>query len=208
MARYTEAVCRQCRREGVKLFLKGDRCYGSKCAFDARAYAPGQHGQARKKNSEYGIQMREKQKAKRIYGMLERQFHNTFERAERQKGITGENLLVLLERRLDNVVYRLGLASSRSQARQIVTHGHIAVNGKRVDIPSALVKIGDVISVMENSRGAEYFKGMAEVLAKKTVPAWLVLDAQNVSGKVDRFPTREEIDVPVVEQSIVELYSK
>ena len=208
MARYTEAVCRQCRREGVKLFLKGDRCYGSKCAFEVRAYAPGQHGQARKKVSEYGVQLREKQKARRIYGMLERQFHNCFVRAEKQKGITGENLLIMLERRLDNVVYRLGLAESRSQARQIVTHGHIAVNGKRLDIPSALVKAGDVVSVMENSRGKEYFKGMAETLATKTVPAWMVLDAQNLCGKIDRFPTREEIDVPIAEHLIVELYSK
>ena len=185
MARYTEAVCRQCRREGAKLFLKGDRCYSDKCAFAVRSYAPGQHGQARKKVSEYGIQLREK-----------------------QKGITGENLLVLLERRMDNVVYRLGLADSRSQARQLVTHGHIAVNGKRLDIASALVKAGDVISVMENSRGKEYFKGMAETLASKTTPAWLVLDAQSLSGKVDRFPTREEIDVPIEEHLIVELYSK
>lgn len=208
MARYTEAVCRQCRREGVKLYLKGDRCYGSKCAFEVRAYAPGQHGQARKKVSEYGIQLREKQKARRIYGMLERQFHNCFERAEKQKGITGENLLIMLERRMDNVVYRLGLADSRSQARQLVTHGHISVNGKRLDIPSAVVKAGDVISVMENSRGLEYFKGMAETLAKKTVPVWLVGDAQNLGGKVDRFPTREEIDIPIEEHLIVELYSK
>ena len=190
MARYTEAVCRQCRREGVKLFLKGDRCYSDKCAFAVRAYAPGQHGQARKKVSEYGVQLREKQKARRIYG------------------ITGENLLVMLERRLDNVVYRLGLAESRSQARQIVTHGHIAVNGRRLDIPSALVKAGDVVSIMENSRGKEYFKGMAETLATKTVPAWMVLDAQNLCGKIDRFPTREEIDVPIAEHLIVELYSK
>lgn len=208
MARYTEAVCRQCRREGVKLFLKGDRCYGSKCAFEVRAYAPGQHGQARKKVSEYGIQLREKQKARRIYGMLERQFHNCFVRAEKQKGITGENLLIMLERRMDNVVYRLGLADSRSQARQLVTHGHISVNGKRLDIPSALVKAGDVISVMENSRGLEYFKGMAETLAKKTVPVWMVGDAQNLGGKIDRFPTREEIDLPIEEHLIVELYSK
>ena len=208
MARYTEAVCRQCRREGVKLYLKGDRCYGSKCAFEVRAYAPGQHGQARKKVSEYGIQLREKQKARRIYGMLERQFHNCFERAEKQKGITGENLLIMLERRMDNVVYRLGLADSRSQARQLVTHGHISVNGKRLDIPSAVVKAGDVISVMENSRGLEYFKGMAETLAKKTVPVWMVGDAQNLGGKVDRFPTREEIDLPIEEHLIVELYSK
>lgn len=208
MARYTEAVCRQCRREGAKLFLKGDRCYSDKCAFAVRSYAPGQHGQARKKVSEYGIQLREKQKARRIYGILERQFHNTFVKAEKQKGITGENLLVLLERRMDNVVYRLGLADSRSQARQLVTHGHIAVNGKRLDIASALVKAGDVISVMENSRGKEYFKGMAETLATKTTPAWLVLDAQSLGGKVDRFPTREEIDVPIEEHLIVELYSK
>ncbi len=208
MARYTEAVCRQCRREGVKLFLKGDRCYGSKCAFEVRAYAPGQHGQARKKVSEYGVQLREKQKARRIYGMLERQFHNCFVRAEKQKGITGENLLIMLERRMDNAVYRLGLADSRSQARQLVTHGHISVNGKRLDIPSALVKAGDVISVMENSRGLEYFKGMAETLAKKTVPVWMVGDAQNLGGKVDRFPTREEIDLPIEEHLIVELYSK
>ena len=208
MARYTEAVCRQCRREGVKLYLKGDRCYGSKCAFEVRAYAPGQHGQARKKVSEYGIQLREKQKARRIYGMLERQFHNCFVRAEKQKGITGENLLIMLERRMDNVVYRLGLADSRSQARQLVTHGHISVNGKRLDIPSAVVKAGDVISVMENSRGLEYFKGMAEALAKKTIPVWLVGDAQNLGGKVDRFPTREEIDLPIEEHLIVELYSK
>jgi len=208
MARYTEAVCRQCRREGVKLYLKGDRCYGSKCAFEVRAYAPGQHGQARKKVSEYGIQLREKQKARRIYGMLERQFHNCFVRAEKQKGITGENLLIMLERRMDNVVYRLGLADSRSQARQLVTHGHISVNGKRLDIPSAVVKAGDVISVMENSRGLEYFKGMAETLAKKTVPVWMVGDAQNLGGKVDRFPTREEIDLPIEEHLIVELYSK
>ena len=208
MARYTEAVCRQCRREGVKLYLKGDRCYGSKCAFEVRAYAPGQHGQARKKVSEYGVQLREKQKARRIYGMLERQFHNCFVRAEKQKGITGENLLIMLERRMDNAVYRLGLADSRSQARQLVTHGHISVNGKRLDIPSALVKAGDVISVMENSRGLEYFKGMAETLAKKTVPVWLVGDAQNLGGKVDRFPTREEIDLPIEEHLIVELYSK
>ena len=208
MARYTEAVCRQCRREGVKLFLKGDRCYSDKCAFAVRAYAPGQHGQARKKVSEYGVQLREKQKARRIYGILERQFHNCFERAEKQKGITGENLLVMLERRLDNVVYRLGLAESRSQARQIVTHGHIAVNGRRLDIPSALVKAGDVVSVMDNSRDKEYFKGKAEVLAKQSVPAWMTLNAEKLSCTVDRFPTREEIDIPIEEHLVVELYSK
>ena len=208
MARYTEADCRMCRREGCKLFLKGDRCYTKKCAFDIRSYAPGQHGQDRKKISEYGQQLREKQKAKRVYGILERQFHKIFVKAERQPGMTGLNLLILLERRLDNVVYRLGFVSSRSLARQLVTHGHITVNGKRVDIPSAYVKEGDVISIMETSRKKEFFKGLAETLASKNVPAWLVLDAQNMSGKVDRFPTREEIDVPVAEQSIVELYSK
>lgn len=208
MARYTEAVCRLCRREGLKLFLKGDRCFGGKCAFDNREYAPGQHGQSRKKVSEYGLQLREKQKAKRIYGMLERQFHNLFVKAEKQKGVTGTNLLVLLERRLDNIVYRLGMASSRTQARQLVRHGHIAVNGRRVDIPSALVKAGDVVSVMENSRGSEYFKGLAEKMAAKTMPVWLVQDAENLSGKVDRFPAREEIDSPIEEHLIVELYSK
>ena len=208
MARYTEAVCRQCRREGIKLFLKGDRCYGEKCAFNVRAYAPGQHGQARKKVSEYGIQLREKQKARRIYGILERQFHNTFVKAEKQKGITGENLLIMLERRMDNVVYRLGFAPSRSMARQLVTHGHFLVNGKRLDIPSALIKAGDVVSVNETSRSKEYFKGMSEKLAGKSVPAWLVLDTEALSAKVDRLPTREEIDVPIEEHLIVELYSK
>ena len=208
MARYKGPACRLCRREGTKLYLKSDRCYSPKCALERRAYAPGQHGQSRKKLSEYGLQLRAKQSVRRIYGVLERPFRNYFKEADRQKGITGENLLVLLERRMDNVVYRLGLADSRSQARQLVTHGHIAVNGKRLDIASALVKAGDVISVMENSRGKEYLKGMAETLASKTTPAWLVLDAQSLSGKVDRFPTREEIDVPIEEHLIVELYSK
>jgi small subunit ribosomal protein S4 len=177
MARYIEAACRQCRREGAKLYLKGDRCYSDKCAFGRRGYAPGQHGQqqARKKVSEYGIQLREKQKARRIYGLLERQFRNYFEKAERQKGITGENLLVLLERRLDNVAFRLGFASIRTQARQLVRHGHFVVNGRRVDIPSFHVKAGDVITIAENSKDAPVMKEMAEGLAAKTVPAWLEL---------------------------------
>ncbi|MDR7867705.1 MAG: 30S ribosomal protein S4 [Sporomusaceae bacterium] len=210
MARYIEAVCRQCRREGSKLYLKGDRCYSDKCAFTRRGYAPGQHGQgqARKKVSEYGTQLREKQKTRRIYGLLERQFRNYFEKAERQKGITGENLLVLLERRLDNVAFRLGFASSRTQARQLVRHGHFAVNGRRVDIPSFLVKANDVITVAEASKDAPIIKEMAEGLATKTVPAWLELNAAGMSGKVLRYPTREEIDVPVQEHFIVELYSR
>ena len=163
---------------------------------------------ANRKKSEYGIQLTEKQKAKFIYGLLEKQFRGYYDRAKKMEGITGENLLILLERRLDNVVFRLGLANTRRQARQIVRHGHIAVNGKRLDIPSALVKAGDVISVMEGSRSKEYFKGMAETLAGKTVPAWLIQDAENLGGKVDRYPTREEIDVPIEEHLIVELYSK
>lgn len=163
---------------------------------------------ANRKKSEYGIQLTEKQKAKFIYGLLEKQFRDYYDRAKKMEGITGENLLILLERRIDNVVFRLGLANTRRQARQIVRHGHIAVNGKRLDIPSALVKAGDVISVMEGSRSKEYFKGMAETLAGKTVPAWLIQDAENLGGKVDRYPTREEIDVPIEEHLIVELYSK
>lgn len=163
---------------------------------------------ANRKKSEYGIQLTEKQKAKFIYGLLEKQFRGYYDRAKKMEGITGENLLILLERRIDNVVFRLGLANTRRQARQIVRHGHIAVNGKRLDIPSALVKAGEVISVMEGSRSKEYFKGMAETLAGKTVPAWLIQDAENLGGKVDRYPTREEIDVPIEEHLIVELYSK
>lgn len=163
---------------------------------------------ANRKKSEYGIQLTEKQKAKFIYGLLEKQFRGYYDRAKKMEGITGENLLILLERRIDNVIFRLGLANTRRQARQIVRHGHIAVNGKRLDIPSALVKAGDVISVMEGSRSKEYFKGMAETLAGKTVPAWLIQDAENLGGKVDRYPTREEIDVPIEEHLIVELYSK
>ena len=208
MARYTEAVCRLCRREGSKLYLKGDRCYSDKCAFARRSFAPGQHGQGRKKVSEYGIQLREKQKARRIYGILERQFRSYFAKADKQKGITGENLLVMLERRMDNVVYRLGFTDSRTQARQLVRHGHILVNGKRLDIPSALVKVGDVISIAPASASSEYVKAISEKIATKTTPAWLVLDAEQMTGKVDRIPSREEIDAPIAEHLIVELYSK
>lgn len=208
MARYTGPVCRQCRREGVKLYLKGDKCYGDKCSFSRHGYAPGQHGQGRKKVSEYGIQLREKQKARRIYGILERQFRSYFEKAEHQKGITGENLLILLERRLDNIVYRLGIAASRTQGRQIVRHGHIAVNGHRVDIPSYLVKPDDVIEVRESSKDQPFFRQVAENLGQKTVAAWLELNAQDMNGKIVRYPTREEIDIPIQEHLIVELYSK
>lgn len=208
MARYTGAVCRQCRREGSKLYLKGDKCYSDKCPFSRRGYAPGQHGQARKKTSEYGIQLREKQKARRIYGILENQFRIYFEKADRMKGITGENLLVLLERRLDNVVYRLGMAESRIQARQLVRHGHFTVNGRRVNIPSYLLKAGDVVQIKEASKESPLIKEIAENLGTKTVPAWLELSVNDLSGKVVRYPTREEIDVPVQEHLIVELYSR
>lgn len=206
MARYTGAVCRLCRREGMKLFLKGDRCYGGKCAFERRSYAPGQHGQGRKKISDYGVQLREKQKAKRIYGLLENQFRRTYDKAEKLRGITGENLLKLLEMRLDNVVFRLGYGNSRTEARQLVTHGHFLVNGKKVDIASYKVSVNDVITVSEKSRGSEKFKTFAE--NPKTLPKWLEANVENYEGKVVAEPTREDIDVPVNETLIVELYSK
>ena len=208
MARYTEAVCRLCRREGEKLYLKGDRCYSDKCAVDRKSYAPGQHGQQRSKFSEYGLQLREKQKAKRIYGILEKQFRGYFKKAERQKGITGENLLRLLERRLDNVVYRLGYASSRIEARQLVRHGHFTVNGRRVNIPSYLVEIGDVIKVAEKSAKSPKFKELAEAAVHKTPPAWLESNVEALEGRVLAFPSREEIDTGIQEHLIVELYSK
>lgn len=209
MARYTGPVCRLCRREGMKLYLKGDRCYTEKCAIDRRAYAPGQHGQGnRKKLSEYGLQLREKQKARRIYGILERQFSNYFDKAERQKGITGENLLRLLERRLDNVVFRLGFASSRVEARQLVKHNHFTVNGQKVNIPSVLVKVGDVVQVKEKSLESVKFQELKEAVAQKTPPAWLELDKGNLSGKVLALPNREQIDVPIEDHLIVELYSR
>lgn len=211
MAKYTGPVCRLCRREGVKLFLKGERCYTDKCSFAKRAFAPGQHGQgqARKKVSEYGVQLREKQKTRRVYGILEGQFRGYFGKADRQKGMTGGNLLVLLERRFDNVVFRLGFAASRTQARQLVRHRHFLVNGKRVDIPSYLMKADDVIEVCESSKESPLIKEIVESCANKTLPAWLERSADQVlSGKVLRYPTREEIDTPVQEHLIVELYSR
>ncbi|MGB9860432.1 MAG: 30S ribosomal protein S4 [Moorellaceae bacterium] len=208
MARYKGPVCRLCRREGIKLYLKGERCYTDKCAIARRSYAPGQHGQERRKLSEYGIRLREKQKARRIYGVLERQFRNYFERAEREKGITGENLLRLLERRLDNVVYRLGFASSRAEARQLVRHGHFTVNGRKVDIPSYLVEPGDEIAVREKSKDSPKFKEIAAQAVHRTPPAWLEADAVNLKGRVLSLPTRDQIDVPIQEHLIVELYSK
>ena len=208
MARYTGSVCRLCRREGCKLFLKGEKCYGSKCAIDQRPTPPGEHGQARqRKQSEYGMQLREKQKAKRAYGVLENQFHHYFEEADRQKGITGDNLLIMLERRLDNVVYRLGFGVSRPQARQIVRHGHIRVNGKKVDIPSYLVNAGDVITVREKSAESDHFKALREGTGR-VVPQWLTIDAQNLKATVAAMPKREDIDLTIQENLIVELYSR
>lgn len=206
MARYTGAVCRLCRREGMKLFLKGDRCFTDKCAFTRRSYAPGQHGQRRKKISDYGVQLREKQKARRIYGVLEKQFRRTYEEASRLKGVTGENLLMLLEVRLDNVVYKLGYGNSRKESRQLVTHEHFTVNGKKVNIPSYKVKAGDVIAVKEKSRATELFKTYAE--NPKNVPAWLESNMASFEGKVVSVPSREQIDTPINETLIVELYSK
>lgn len=206
MARYTGATCRLCRREGMKLFLKGDRCYTDKCAFARRGYAPGQHGQSRKKISNYGLQLREKQKAKRIYGILESQFRTYYEKADKMKGITGENLLKLLEMRLDNVVFKLGYGSSRVEARQLVTHGHFLVNGKRVDIPSFKVSVNDAVSVKEKSRSTEKFKTFAE--NPKPLPNWLQANPENFEAKVVAEPVRSDIDVPVNETLIVELYSK
>lgn len=208
MARYTGPVCRLCRREGVKLFLKGHRCYTPKCPIEKRAYAPGQHGQTRRKLSEYGIHLREKQKARRIYGVLERQFRRYFEKASKAKGVTGEALLQLLERRLDNVVFRLGFASSRPQARQLVRHGHFEVNGRRVNIPSFLVREGDVIAVREASRSKQLFKDLAEEGRTRKVPEWLSADHDQMRGTVLRLPRREEIDTQVQEHLIVEHYSR
>lgn len=208
MAKYTGSVCRLCRREGTKLYLKGDRCYSDKCSFTRRPTAPGQHGQRRRKLSEYGLQLREKQKARRIYGVLETQFERYYKQAERMRGITGENLLQLLERRLDNVVYRLGFASSRAQARQFVLHGHITVNGKRVNIPSYLVDEGDVIAVREKSASnIEHFKALRDGTDRVVVP-WLQVDYEKLEGTVTALPAREDIDVPIQEHLIVELYSK
>jgi len=208
VARTTGAVCRLCRREGLKLFLKGDRCFKEKCAFERRGYAPGQHGRRRTKVQNYGIQLREKQKVKRMYGVLERQFRGYFARAARSKGITGTNLLQTLERRLDNVVYRLGFASSRSMARQLVSHGHIQVDGRKMSVPSALVKPGSVVALREKSRTNEQVKICVDTAKGRGVPAWLELDADQFRGTVRQLPERDEILMPIQEQLIVELYSK
>jgi len=208
MAKYTGSVCRLCRREGLKLFLKGDRCYTPKCSVDRRAYAPGEHGQRRRKVSEYGLQLREKQKARRIYGILEKQFRRYYEKAERQPGVAGENLLRLLERRLDNVVHRLGLGASRNEARQLVCHGHFTVNGRKVNIPSYLIKVGDVIAVRSKSKESPRIKELMERAADHTPPEWLEYEADQARGRVSALPEREQIDSPVQERLIIELYSR
>ena len=208
MARYTEAVCRLCRREGRKLFLKGDKCYTDKCALVTRGKVPGQHGDGRSKTSEYGLQLREKQTAKRYYGVLESQFRSYFDMAERRQGQTGENLLAILESRLDNVIYRLGFAMSRAEARQMVSHGHFTVNGRKVNIPSYQVKPGMVITLKESSRGLEKIKANIEANAFRPAPKWLEYDANNMIAKVVAVPARDDIDLPIEEHLIVELYSK
>jgi len=208
LARHTESVCRLCRRENLKLFLKGERCYTEKCAFDRRSYPPGQHGQNRKKFSDYGTQLREKQKVKRMYGVLENQFRNIFKEADRQKGITGETLLSLLERRLDNTIYRLGFTNSRNEARQLVRHNHFLVNHSKVNIPSYLVKPGDVIELREKSKKIVRILEALEGVARRGVPQWLELDKEQLKGSVKGLPTREEITLPIQEKLIVELYSK
>ncbi len=206
MARYTGAVCRQCRREGQKLFLKGERCYTGKCAIERRAYAPGQHGQSRKKFSEYGLQLREKQKVRKYYGVLESQFAKYYEMAVKKQGVTGENLLSIVESRLDNVVYRLGFAMSRPEARQLVRHGHFTVNGAKVNIPSYLVSVGDVIAIKEGSMSSEKIKSIVEANEKRAIVKWLEKDG--TTGKVVAVCEREDIDLPIEEHLIVELYSK
>lgn len=208
MARYRESFCRKCRAEGMKLFLKGDRCFTDKCAYERRQYAPGQHGQARRKLSDYGVQLREKQRAKQIYGILERQFRRYFEMADRMKGVTGDNLLLLLERRLDNMVYRIGFARSRTQARQMVRHGHIQVNGKRVNIPSYLVRQGDTLTICEKSRKVPAIIEAIESVERRGLPEWLSLEKEKFQGRVVSFPAREQLTVPIQEHLIVELYSK
>ena len=208
MARYTGPVCKLCRREGTKLFLKGDRCTSGKCALDRRSTAPGQHGAANKKQREYGIQLREKQKTKRYYGVLEKQFKNYFVEADRKEGMTGENLLKLIERRLDNVVYRMGMAESRRDARQLVLHEHFTLNGKKVNIPSIIVSAGDVVAVMENFRSSAKCKDLAEKLATKNAPKWLDVDKTNLSAKVVALPARDDVDFEINDQLIVEFYSK
>lgn len=208
MARYIGSACKLCRREGVKLFLKGGRCLGEKCAQDRRSYAPGVHGQRRSKPTDYGLQLREKQKARRIYGVLERQFRGYYHKAARQRGITGANLLTLLERRLDNIVYRIGFAASRSEARQLINHGHFLVNGRRVDIASYLVEAGDTIQVKDGSKQLPCIKSAVDAAKERGGPEWLSLEADKLRGLVNSIPTREQIDLPLQEQLIVELYSK
>ena len=208
MARHLESVCRLCRRENQKLFLKGDRCYTEKCSFERRSYPPGQHGLGRIKFSEYGLQLREKQKIKRMYGLLEKQFRSVFQEAERCKGVTGSNMIALLERRLDNVCYRTGFANSRSEARQLVRHGHVLVNGKRVNIPSFLVKKGDEISVREKSKNMTRILGALEAVKRREIPQWLELDAAIAKSKVRDLPTREDVTAQMEERLVVELYSK
>jgi len=209
LARYTDSSCRLCRREGLKLFLKGDRCYSEKCAFERRGYAPGQHGQSHKKQaSDYGVQLREKQKLKRMYRLLEKQFRGYFEKADQLKGITGTNLLVLLERRMDNMVFRMGFSNSRDEARQLVTHGHFLVNNKPVNIPSYLLKAGDVITVKEGSRKITRILEAMETVTRRGVPQWLALDKENFNASIKMLPVREDLAMPVQEQLVVELYSK
>lgn len=208
MARYTGPSCRLCRRENTELFLKGDRCYTDKCAIKRRNYAPGQHGQGRTKTSDYGVQLREKQKVKRLYGLLEKQFRSYFERADRMKGVTGENLLMLLERRLDNVVYRLGFASSRAEARQLVRHGHFVLNGRKATIPSMQVKTGDLIELKEKSRTVASINEALDAVVRRGVPQWLELEREAFKGTAKNLPVREDIVTPIQEQLIVELYSK
>ncbi len=208
MARYTGSVCKFCRREKLKLFLKGDRCFSEKCSVDRRPYPPGEHGQRRTKFSPYGVQLREKQKVKRIYGFLEKQFRLTFDRAQRMKGITGENLLLLLERRIDNMVYRMGLARTRREARQLIRHGHFRVNNKKVSIPSYLLKIGDEVQIRDKSRKIELFNDALEAVERRGVPPWIELDRKEMKATVSAFPVREDITMPIQEQMIIELYSK
>jgi small subunit ribosomal protein S4 len=208
LARYREAVCRLCRREGIELYLKGDRCFTDKCAIKRRGYPPGQHGQRRPKHSDYGVQLREKQKAKRIYGLLERQFRNYFEKADRMKGKTGDNLLILLERRLDNVAYKLGFAVTRRESRQMVRHGHFLVGGRKVNIPSFLVRQGDRVELREKSRKILSVNEALDAVVRKGIPPWLELDRENFRGLIKALPSRAEIKEPIQEQLIVELYSK
>jgi len=208
MARYRGSVCRLCRREGTKLFLKGDRCFSEKCAIERRAYPPGMHGQGRVRFSDYGVQLREKQKVKRMYGLLEKQFRQTFDRAASMKGRSGENLLILLERRLDNVIFRMGYATSRAEARQLVKHGHFQINGKKVKTPSILVKPGWTVTMRERSREVQRVVSALETLEGRSVPQWLEIDGESMQGTIKQLPVREDITLPIEEQLIVELYSR